>query len=449
MNIEDDRLLGYAVKHQKYMCIILSLARRKIPQKRGWSEMTEYCFVVDKNNKQLSPTKVNKGWYLIRKQKAELVSKYPMVIRIRKEIKAVEQDKSEFVCGIDDGSVHVGIAIVQKCSTYNKPIFKATIEQRKDVKSLIDTRRGYRKYHRQHKRYRKARFDNRSANIRKGRIAPSIKQKKEAILRIIKRLNKYINISKYHLEDVSIDIRQLTDDKKLYSWQYQKTNRLDENIRRAVILRDNNKCAECGKTNCKLEVHHIVPKRMNGNNTLSNLITLCSTCHQKTEGKEIEFADKYYKMIAGKNIRLDYAQHVMQGKTYLRQELNRIGKLILTTGGDTANKRIDWNIEKTHSNDAIVITDLFVNSKSSDIKDWIIKPMRRKSKASVEEINGFKHRDLVKYTKKNGESYIGYITALYPEKRQCNITMADGQLLKRYGIKSLKLLWRFNKIYFM
>lgn len=32
--------------------------------------MTEYCFVLDKNGKKLSPANANKGWYLIRKQRA-------------------------------------------------------------------------------------------------------------------------------------------------------------------------------------------------------------------------------------------------------------------------------------------------------------------------------------------------------------------------------------------
>jgi len=73
--------------------------------------------------------------------------------------------------------------------------------------------------------------------------------------------------------------------------------------------------------------------------------------------------------------------------------------------------------------------------------------MRRKSKAKIEQLNGFKRRDLIKYTKKNGDSYIGYITAMYPEKKQCNITTTEGKILKRYGIKSCNLLWRFNKIY--
>ena len=424
--------------------------------KREWLEMTEnvkiqkqkeYAFVLDLKDNKLAPTNENKAWILIRKEKAILISKYPMVIQLKREIKPEEQDKTEFVCGIDDGSKHVGIAIAWKCKNHNKVIFKGTIEQRQDVKHLMEVRKGYRRYRRNHKRYRKTRFDNRSASTRKCRIAPSILQKRNSTLRVINRLLKYINIREYHLEDVAIDIRALTEGHKLYRWQYEKSNRLDENIRKAVILRDNCKCMQCHKSNCVLEVHHIVSRRTHGSNTLSNLITLCKECHDRTKGKEELFVKDYQNMINGNNIRFDYAQHVMQGKNYLRSELSKLGKLILTTGGDTANKRIDWDVDKSHSNDAIVITDLMVHKKDYNIKDMVIKPMRSKSKSKVEEVCGFKHRDLIKYTKKNGESYIGYITALYPEKKQCNITTLDKQILKRYGIKSLKLIWRFNKIY--
>ncbi|MCM1989873.1 RNA-guided endonuclease IscB [Oceanirhabdus seepicola] len=371
----------------------------------------EHVFVLDVNGKKLAPTNTNKAWILIRKQKAILVNKYPIVIQLKREVQE-EPEECEFVCGIDDGSLHVGIAIVQKCKSYNKPIFKGTIEQRKDVKGLMDARRGYRRYKRNHKRYRPAKFDNRSASKRKGRVAPSILQKKQSVIRVINKLSKWVSISEFHLEDVAIDIRALIEGKKLYRWQYQKSNRLDENIRKAVIMRDNNKCMECGKSNCMLEVHHIVPKRSKGSNNLGNLITLCSSCHDKTEHREEQFINHYQSMIDGENIRFDYAQHVMQGKTWLRNKLSELGNVTLTNGGDTANKRIDWDIEKTHSNDAIVITDLEVNSDICDIKDWVIKPMRRQSEAKVEELKGFKHRDLIKYTKRNGDSYVGYVTSL-------------------------------------
>ena len=369
-----------------------------------------------------------------------------MVIQLKREVN--EEDESEFICSIDDGSKHVGIAIVQQCKTKNKAIFKGTIEQRNDVKHLMDVRRGYRRYHRHHKRYRKVRFNNRASSRRTNRLAPTIKQKKDAILRVINRLNKWCRIDKINLEDVQIDIRALQDG-KLYRWQYQKSNRLDENLRIATLMRDNYTCQECGKKDCMLEVHHIVSKRLKGADIIGNLITLCESCHDKTEGVEEKFIAKYQSIIKCSNIRFDYAMHVIQGKNYLRQELGKIAPLSLTIGSETANRRIDWDIKKSHSNDAIVISGLQVNQDQCDIKDWSIKPMRRQSKAKVEQLEGFRHRDLIKYTKKNDENYIGWIISLQPERKTLSFTTLDGKPLRRYGIKSCKLLWRFNKIYWL
>lgn len=408
----------------------------------------EYVFVLDKNGNKLDPTTVQKAWILIRKNKAKLISKYPMVIQLNKVIEIENINTDEIRCGIDDGGLHVGVALVQKCKTKNKVLLKGTIEQRNDVKKLMDTRRGYRRYKRYHKRYRPARFNNRSSSKRKGRIAPSILQKRQATLRVIKNINKWINIDSFYLEDVCIDIRALTDGYKSYSWQYQKSNRLDENLRKATIMRDGCKCMMCGKSNCLLEVHHIKPKRLGGSNTISNTITLCEQCHDKTENKEELFMDMFYQMINsnGNNQNLNYASHVMIGKQYLRNELSKLGNLYLTTGGDTANKRIDWNVEKTHSNDAICITDL--QPDSCNIKDWTIKPMRKQSKAHTDNVLGIKHRDLVSYTYKNREVYIGYVTALYPELNALNF-QSPTKHCKKVNAKKCRLLWKYNKIYWL
>ena len=409
--------------------------------------MTNYVFVLDANGKQLAPTKEVKAWYLIRKKRATLVSKYPMVIQLNKKIPDDQICKDEIRCGIDDGGLHVGIALVQKCQTKNKVLFKGTIEQRNDVKHLIDVRRGYRRYHRYHKRYRQKRFDNRSSSKRKGRIAPSVLQKRQATIRVVNQLNKWINITNYWLEDVCIDIRALTDGYKPYKWQYQQSNKLDENIRKAVILRDGCKCKDCGKSNCRLEVHHIKPRRLSGSNTLSNLITLCEGCHQKTEGHEELFMDKYFSLLdSSDDKQLYYAQHVMIGKQWLREQLSNLGILYLTTGGDTSNKRIDWDIQKSHSNDAICITDL--QPDTCDTKEWVMKPMRRQSKAKTDHVLGIRHRDLVEYTFKNGETHKGYVTALYPNLNALNF-QSPTKHCKKVNAKKCRLLWKYSKIYWL
>ena len=75
--------------------------------------MTNYAFVLDVNGKQLAPTKEQKAWFLIRKKRATLISKYPMVIQLKKEISDEQICKDEICCGIDDGGLYVGVALVQ------------------------------------------------------------------------------------------------------------------------------------------------------------------------------------------------------------------------------------------------------------------------------------------------------------------------------------------------
>ena len=65
------------------------------------------------------------------------------------------------------------------------------------------------------------------------------------------------------------------------------------------------------------------PRRLNGSNTLGNLITLCEKCHQKTEGKEELYMEKYFSFIKSSDDKnLNDAQHVMIGKKWLREQLS-------------------------------------------------------------------------------------------------------------------------------
>jgi 5-methylcytosine-specific restriction endonuclease McrA len=57
-----------------------------------------------------------------------------------------------------------------------------------------------------------------------------------------------------------------------------------ENFRLKVYQRDNYQCQNCGLSGgpngeIELHAHHIVPLSVGGNNTLSNIVTLCHHCH--------------------------------------------------------------------------------------------------------------------------------------------------------------------------
>jgi hypothetical protein len=72
--------------------------------------------------------------------------------------------------------------------------------------------------------------------------------------------------------------------------------------------------------------------------------------------------------------------------------------------------------------------------------------MRRKNKSKTDNVLGIRHRDLVEYTYKNGETFNGYVTALYPSLNALNFQSKEKHC-KKVNAKKCKLLWRFNKIY--
>lgn len=390
----------------------------------------KYAFVQDINGVLLSPTKECKAWYLIRKGKAKLLQKEPLVIQLQRE--QLNTDTSKIKLGIDPGDT-TGIALVQECTSgkaTNKAILKAEIKHRLDISKKLTVRAEYRRARRSEKRYRPARFNNRASSRALGRLAPSIKYKKDEILRVVIRLSKFVIISGIYCEDVSFDIRALTNGFKPYSWQYQVSNKLDNNIRKAVILRDNCSCKLCRVSNTMLEVHHITPKRQGGGNTPSNLITLCSSCHLSVTGNEDIYKTQLYSLISGKDIKLSNAMHVMQGKKYLYSSLAKftLGNVGLCTGGDTANRRQDWGIEKTHSNDAVCITGVECNPRNINIYTYTIKPQRKKMQTKQDtSFLSIKHRDLVWYTPR-GKS---------PTKCSVIAILQSGSCSGKYKLKSL------------
>lgn len=57
-------------------------------------------------------------------------------------------------------------------------------------------------------------------------------------------------------------------------------------IRQRVLLRDEYTCRKCGRVGMDLQIDHIVPLHLGGNNSISNLQSLCKTCHKLKSDKE-------------------------------------------------------------------------------------------------------------------------------------------------------------------
>jgi hypothetical protein len=156
--------------------------------------MSNKVFVVDAEGKPLLPTSPARARLLLKRGKADTECVIPFTIRLRR---AVDNPVGSFGVGIDDGSKHVGVAIVNDVT--KEGVFVGEIELRQDVKRLVRQRAQYRRSRRSRKlRCRKPRFDNR---INKG-LTPSIRARKDSIIRFVKDMQKRVNITHATVEEV-------------------------------------------------------------------------------------------------------------------------------------------------------------------------------------------------------------------------------------------------------
>ncbi len=150
-------------------------------------------FVIDREGQPLLPTHPVRARKLLHEGRAAVKQVVPFTIQLSRK---VENPAGSFEIGIDDGAKHVGIAV--KNTKTQEVVFHAQLDHRQDVSSKIEQRRELRRARRQRLRYRPPRFSNRI----RSKIAPSIRQRKDAILRVVKDLKNRLNLVKVKVEEV-------------------------------------------------------------------------------------------------------------------------------------------------------------------------------------------------------------------------------------------------------
>lgn len=299
-------------------------------------------YVINKHGKPLMPCKPRKARLLLRDKKAKVVKRTPFTIQLLYSSSGYKQPIN---LGVDAGSRHIGIS----ATTDNKVLFEAEVEPRNDIVNLLADRRSLRKGRRNRKtRYRKARFDNRKKP--KGWLAPSVRNKINTHIKIIKFAHKILPITKIIIEVAQFDIQKIKNP-NIQGKEYQQGDQLGFwNVREYVLWRDNYQCQ--GKRSCKnkiLEVHHI-ESRKTGGDAPNNLITLCSQCHKDCHNGKLKLNHK-----RGKSFKDAAFMGIMRWAVY--NQLKEIYLDVnLTYGYKTKNIRINAGLDKSHIIDARCIS---------------------------------------------------------------------------------------------
>lgn len=280
--------------------------------------------------------------YLLRHGKAHVVSRLPFVVQLDYDSTTYTQDVS---LGIDAGSKHIGVS----ASSEKKEMLAAQVELRSDIVKLLSTRRELRRNRRNRKtRYRKARFDNRKK--KDGWLAPSVEQKIESHLKVIRLVHKLLPITKTTIEVAQFDSQKIKNT-DINGEDYQQGEQMGFwNVREYVLARDGHKCVHCkGKSKDPiLNVHHL-ESRKTGGNSPSNLVTLCETCHKAYHRGEFDL-----KIKRGSSLRDAAVMNILRWAVYERAKED-FGNVHLTYGYITKHTRIENEIFKTHAADAFCI----------------------------------------------------------------------------------------------
>lgn len=280
--------------------------------------------------------------YLLRHGKAHVVRRVPFVVQLDYESTTYTQEVS---LGIDVGSKHIGVS----ASSEKKELLAAQVELRSNVVNLLSARRELRRTRRNRKtRYRKVRFDNRKK--KDGWIAPSIEQKVDSHLKVIRLAHKLLPITKTTIEVAQFDAEKIKNP-DIKGDEYQQGEQMGFwNVREYVLARDGHKCVHCkGKSKDPiLNVHHLESRKVGGNSP-SNLVTLCETCHKAYHRGEFDL-----KIKRGTTLRDAAVMNIMRWAVYKRAKAE-FGNVYLTYGYITKHTRIENGIAKSHAADAFCI----------------------------------------------------------------------------------------------
>ena len=398
---------------------------------------TAKVFVIGADGKPLLPTKKARARKLLDSGKATVYQVVPFTIQLKR---VVDNPVGEFTIGIDDGATRVGIAVVNEKT--QEVVFGGTIKLRQDVSLLLERRKNYRRARRSRKtRHRKCRNKRKKG---KGWLPPTIRGKKESIVRVIVYLKKVANITSGVVEQGMFDVSSLAAGYKKSGKEYQIPDYEGRNFREKVLWRDGYKCQrpKC-KSTTRLQAHHIVKRSHGGSNTPSNGITLCQKCHKDLhEGKWMLLnTPKMFK----------YPTHLQQGKWYLWDELIKLDLSVTRCFGfQTRFWRKQIKLEKSHVNDAISMVCKYYLPKKNP-KEYLIIPKRKKvwednpTKTCTEK-NGFRHWDLIKAKHRRLGVVVGSIRSL--KKKAITLrTSFDDNFPVSY--RKSRLLWRFNGIVYI
>lgn len=309
--------------------------------------------VISKTGTPLMPTSRYRARRLLKSGKA-VIHKYRPVFTVR----LTEREDGEvqnLELKEDIGYQHIGISV---CSEKHEHIHRQYDLLTDEVERHND-RLKCRRARRNRKRYRKPRFDNRKGVIIKDGFAPSIRNRRDRHVDLVREIctvmpirNAYIEMGQFDtqvMKAVELGLPIPEGEDYQHGEQYGFMT-----LREAVFWRDSHTCIVCGrsiKEGAVLHEHHIGFWKGDRTNRPSNLATVCEKCHTPSSHKP---GGKLYGMkpVMKPLKEATFMTSVRYDMLKRMKEQDPSVEFHMTYGAATKLSRRDLGIPKAHANDA-------------------------------------------------------------------------------------------------
>jgi hypothetical protein len=276
----------------------------------------------------------------------------------------------------------------------------------------------------------------------KGWLPPTIRQKKDSLVRVVKDMKRLLNITSVVVEEGQFDTSALAAGQPLHGTAYQIPRYAGRDFRAKVLWRDGYRCQHCGSVD-HLQAHHIQPRAQGGPDTPENGLTLCEECHTALHHDEWRVTNAPKTFI--------YPAHLQVGKHYLRHALAALGLSVEPcVGWVTAYWRAQIGLDKSHIHDAAALV-----CRDYAPRWWAVPyrilPKRKKvwednPTKTCEERHGFRHWDLVAAQHRTRGRVLGSVRSLKTDALTLRTAWDDNFPV---SYRKSRLVWRFDAIIYI
>ena len=254
-----------------------------------------------------------------------------------------------------------GIAVVLKTPREDRTVYQEEIQHRADISRRLEERRNHRRRRRSTKWYRAPRFNNRQRDD--NWLAPSLESVVSNQEHRIARLCERSGADAAVVQDSKFDTQKILDP-AIKGREYQQGPLYQTHLRAYILELWSHRCAYCGKAawenRARFELDHVVPRNRGGPTNVGNLVWACRPCNQAKANKDIdaflaENPERSTAVLQRAHRRKPLAAAGAIAwicQTLVKRLESRELTVRTTTGADTAHRRKQLGLSKSHADDA-------------------------------------------------------------------------------------------------